>query len=124
MFEEPFRIWKEAPDEQMRDRLLAVVAKIKMLRDADLSGQMLIAEWVTRGIVPLRSRPLRMWEMTPDLAPFVGTAVTPTLLTVEEIEGTVIFLSGASFSFPTAGSVPAALPDDGTRGLVSCSVFL
>ena len=108
----------------MRERVHTAATKVRMLRDAGLTGQMLIAEWVTRGIVPLMSRQLRMWEMLPDLAPIAGTIVAPSLQEVDEVEGTVAFLTGASFRLPTTGRVPAALPDDGTRALVSCSVFL
>ena len=124
VFLEPFHVWREGPDIRMRDRVLAAAVKVKTLRDAGLTGQILIAEWLTRGIVPLMSRQLRMWEMSPDLAPFAGTTVAPALQEVDELEGMVAFLTGANFMLPEVGTVPAPLPDDETRVLVSSSAFL
>src|SRR5579859_6389338 len=107
----------------MRDRVLAVASKIKALRDAGLTGQILIAQWLTQGIVPLMFRQLRMWAMTPDLAPFAGTVVVLAPREQEEGEGMVTFLTAASFTLPAAGTAPPPLLDHVTRDLVSFPVF-
>jgi len=69
-------------------------------------------------------RQLRMWAMSPDLAPFAGTVVVPAPREQEEVEGMVTFFTAVSFTLPAAGTAPPPLPDDEMRALVSSPVFL
>ena len=102
--------WRERPASQMKDRVDVVASKVRALHDAGLTGQLLIAFWLARGVVPLMSRQLHMWEMTLDLAPFAGTVAVPSPREPEEVEGMVRYLTGADFTLSAGRTMPLPLP--------------
>jgi hypothetical protein len=108
----------------MKDRVDAAAARVSALRTAGLTGQLLIALWLARGVVPLMSRQLRLWEMRPNLAPFTGTVVVPAPRQPDDVEGMVRYLTGADFTLPAGRSVPLPLPNNEVQDLVSFPLLL
>jgi hypothetical protein len=68
--------------------------------------------------VSLRRRPLRLFEMTTDWAPFTGTMTTDPLPSLGDIRRWVRQAVPSDLKWPSANFLPM-LPDAGTVILVS-----
>jgi hypothetical protein len=55
------------------------------LREAGVTVATIIGQYHAQGVVPLRRRPLRLYEMTADRAPWIGTMIAPAFPSLNEI---------------------------------------
>jgi hypothetical protein len=80
-----------------------------------------IGQYHTRGVVPLRRRPLQLCEMTTNRPPWEGTMTTPLPPSSLEVQCRVAQAIGRStYSWPPSLLLPM-LPNAGTENIVSCS---
>jgi hypothetical protein len=91
--------WREVCADSMRPHVDRTTARLRALRAAGLTEPLIVATWLGGGLVPLRRRALRVFEMAPELAPYEGTVTAPTP-SIVEIEAWVAEVTGAPFSFP------------------------
>ena len=118
-FESSNPLWRETVDGYLKTQVAAVVAKVQALRDAGLTEPRIIAHWLALGVVPLRRRTLRLWEMTEEKAPFEGTATALALLP-DEVAWRVEEVTGAPYrASRSADAAPPALPSQAARDWVS-----
>jgi hypothetical protein len=61
-------------------------AVLGRLRDAGITLAEVVGQYHARGVVPLRRRPLRLYDMTNERAPWVGTVTTPEFLSPLEVQ--------------------------------------
>jgi hypothetical protein len=114
------RTWTDDPTKTEQERMLkdhwAVLGR---LRGARVTLSTVIGQNHARGVVPLRRRPLCLYEMMTDRAPWKGTVTAPTLSSPLEIQRHAAQAIGkASYSWPPARLLPM-LPHEGTERLVS-----
>jgi hypothetical protein len=114
------RNWTDGPTKTDQEKILKDHwAVLGHLRGAGVTLSTVIGQYHARGAVLLRRRPLRLYEMTADRAPWTGTMTTPTLQLPLEIQRRVAQVIGkASYSWPPARLLPM-LPHKGTERLVS-----
>jgi hypothetical protein len=80
-----------------------------------------IGQYHARGVLPLRRRPLRLYEMMADRPPWEGTVTASSLPSSLEVHRCVAQAIGRStYSWPPSRLLPM-LPDAGTEKVVSCS---
>ena len=102
------------------DTALDALHEVKS-RGVDLAE--VIGAYLLRGVVPLRRRPLKLYQMTQERAPFVGTVTADPLPTTDEVRRRVrIIVGNPSLDFPREGVLPM-LPAPETVVLVS-PIFL
>jgi hypothetical protein len=74
------RNWTDGPTKTDQEKILKDHwAVLGHLRGAGVTLSTVIGQYHARGAVLLRRRPLRLYEMTADRAPWTGTMTTPTL---------------------------------------------
>jgi hypothetical protein len=79
----------------------------------------IIGQYHTRGVVPLRRRPLHLFEMKARRDPWEGTATAPELPSREEVQYHVsVAIGKTSYSWPPSRLLPM-LPNESTEKLVS-----
>jgi hypothetical protein len=98
-------------------KILGGVEAVAKLRDHGLSSQGLVAAYLKRGVVPLMRRPLGLWQMVPDKAPWEGTATAPPM-TEDEVRAHIRRIMGPGVPYPP-DVVVEPLPCVATRELVS-----
>ena len=106
--------WSYGPPEADVERLLGdcfvVLAK---LRNAGVDLATVIGLYHTLGVIPLQRHHLRICQMTPDRAPFVGTMCAPQPPSLDEIQHHVGRAIGkASYSWSPPQVLPM-LPHEG-----------
>jgi hypothetical protein len=79
-------------------------AVLGYLRGAEVTLSTVIGQYHARGVVPLRRRPLRLYEMTADRAPWTGTVTAPTLLSPLEIQRRMAQVIGEGVLLMAAGA--------------------
>ena len=90
-----------------------------MLRSHGVDMVAVIGGYHSRGIIPLRRRALRLYEMTPDKAPFEGTVTADPLPSVDEVWRRVgQAVRNSSVVWPPSQLLPMLL-DEGTKAVVS-----
>jgi hypothetical protein len=93
------------------------------LRGAGITLAEVIGQYHTRGIVPLRRRPLRLCEMMADSPPWEGTVIASSLSLSLEVQCRVVRAIGRSiYLWPPSRLLPM-LPNAGTKKYVSLFVF-
>jgi hypothetical protein len=98
-------------------------AVVTRLHNVEVDLAVAIGQYHALGIVPLRRRPLRIRELTPNRAPFEGTVTTPEPPSLDEIQHRVALAIGkASYSWPPSRLLPM-LPNEGTKKHVSFLPF-
>jgi hypothetical protein len=77
----PAHTWRDRPRPEAFRAISPAIEVIRKLREARLTGSAVLAHHLARGVAPLRTRVLRMYEMTADRVPFVGTVTAGIRLT-------------------------------------------
>jgi hypothetical protein len=95
-------------------------AVLGRLRDVGITLAEVVGKYHARGVLPLRRRPLRLYDMTAERAPWVGTVTAPELLSPLEVQRRVAQAIGRStYSWSPSRMLPM-LPNVGTEKIVSC----
>jgi hypothetical protein len=117
---ESWRNWSDGPAKMEQEKILKDHwAVLWHLRGAGVTLAEVLRKYHARGIVPVRRRLLRLYEMTADQAPWTGTVTTPSLLSPLEVQRHMVQAIGTStFSWPPARLLPM-LPHEGTENFVS-----
>jgi hypothetical protein len=69
-----------APRRRSRKRSSGITRRCWGVSEEPESPWREIGQYHARGVVPLRRRPLRLYEMTVDWPPWTGTVTVPSLL--------------------------------------------
>jgi hypothetical protein len=81
------RNWSDGPAKAEQEKILknhwAVLGR---LRGAGVTLVEVIGQYHCRGVVPLGRRPLHLFEMTADRAPWTGTMTAPQFLSPLEVQ--------------------------------------
>jgi hypothetical protein len=122
VFESGSMPWREWSDAHDRGLVKEAIGKISQLGSAGLTTAHLVACWLTKRVVPLRHRPLRLWELTQEKAPWPGTVVSRSL-TEAEVRQKAREISGSSIP---SGGFPLPLPLGAAqiKAVVSAHAFL
>jgi hypothetical protein len=92
---------------------------LRRLRGVGVTLSEVLRQYHARGVVPLRRRPLRLYETTTDRAPWTRTMTAPTLPSPLEVQRRVVQAIGRStYSWPPAWLLPM-LPHKGTEKFMS-----
>jgi hypothetical protein len=79
-----------------------------------------VGQYHARGVVPLQRRPLWLYDMTADRAPWFGTVTAPELPSPLEVQRHVAQAIGrATYSWSPSRMLPM-LPNAGTEKIISC----
>jgi hypothetical protein len=90
------------------------------LRNTGITLAEVVGQYHARGVVPLWRRPLRLYDMTADRSPWVGTVTAPELPSPLEVQRRVAqAIWRAIYSWPPSRMLPM-LPNAGTEKFVSC----
>jgi hypothetical protein len=74
------RNWADGPAKTEQEKVLkSHWAVLGRLRDARITLAEVVGQYLARGVVPLRRRPLRLCDMTAERAPWAGTVTAPEL---------------------------------------------
>jgi hypothetical protein len=119
------RNWADGPAKKEQEKMLKLHwAALGRLRDAGITLAEVIEQYHARGVVPLRRRPLRLFEMTVDRPPWEGTVTAPSLPSSLEVQCRVAQVIGRStYSWPSSRLLPM-LPNVGTEKFVSCCLLI
>jgi hypothetical protein len=115
------RNWSDAPTKTEQEKMLkSHWAVLGRLQNARITLTEVVGQYHARGVVPLRRRPLLLYDMTADTAPWVGTVTVPELPSPLEVQRCVAQAIGrATYSWPPSRMLPM-LPNAGTEKFVSC----
>jgi hypothetical protein len=115
------RNWSDAPAKTEQEKMLkSHWAVLGRLQNARITLTEVVGQYHARGVVPLRRRPLLLYDMTADTAPWVGTVTVPELPSPLEVQRCVAQAIGrATYSWPPSRMLPM-LPNAGTEKFVSC----
>jgi hypothetical protein len=90
------------------------------LRNVGITLAEVIGQYHARGVVPLRRRPLRLYDMTADRPPWAGTVTALEPPSPLEVQRRVAQAIGRStYSWPPSRMLPM-LPNAGTEKFISC----
>jgi hypothetical protein len=96
-------------------------AVLGCLRSAEITLAEVVGQYLARGVVPLRRRPLCLCDLIAETAPWVGTVTAPELPSPLEVQRRVAQAIGRStYSWPPSRMLPMLL-NAGTEKIVSCS---
>jgi hypothetical protein len=90
------------------------------LRNAGITLAEVIGQYHARGVVPLRRRPLRLYDMTADRASWVATVTAPELPSPLEVQRRVAQAIGRATYSWLPSRMLLMLPNAGTGKFVSC----
>ena len=106
-----------------RDGLEPALDALHEVRSRGVDLAEVIGAYLLRGVVSLRRRPLKLYQMTQEWAPFAGAVTADPLPTMDEVRRRVrIIVGNPSLDFPREGVLPM-LPAPETVVLVS-PIFL
>jgi hypothetical protein len=116
------RNWTDGPAKKEQEKMLKLHwAVLGRLRDAGVTLAEVIGQYHARGVVPLRRRPLRLFEMTADRAPWEGIVTALFLPSSLEVQRRMAqAIERLTYSCPPSRLLPM-LPNAGTEKFVSCS---
>jgi hypothetical protein len=102
------RSWSDRPPKAEQEKMLKEHwAALARLHHARVDLATVIGQYYARGVVPLRRRPLRLFEMTAKRAPFTGTVTAPEPPSQEEIQHHVsVAIEKASYSWLPSRLLP------------------
>jgi hypothetical protein len=113
--------WADGPAKKEQEKMLKLHwAMLGRLRDAGVTLAEVMGQYHARGVVLLCRRPLRLFEMTADRAPWKGIVTAPSLPSSLKVQRRVAQAIGRStYSWPPSRLLPM-LPNTGTEKFVSC----
>jgi len=122
-FESPPADWKWGASKTPIKELNAALDALEAVKARGVDLAEVIGAYLLRGVVPLRLRVLKLYQMTEERAPFVGTVTANPLPTVDEVRRRLRTITGnSSLEFPRQGVLPM-LPDPRAVELVRSSSF-
>jgi hypothetical protein len=115
------RNWANGPDKKEQEKMLKLHwVVLGHLRNTRITLAEVIGQYHSRGVVPLRRRPLRHCEMTADRAPWEKTMTAPEPLSSLEVQRHVAQAIGRSTYSWSPSRMLTMLPNAGTEKFVSC----
>jgi hypothetical protein len=115
------RNWADGPAKKEQEKMLkSHWVVLGRLRNTGITLAEVVGQYHARGVVPLWRRPLRLYDMTADRSPWVGTVTAPELPSPLEVQRRVAqAIWRAIYSWPPSRMLPM-LPNAGTEKFVSC----
>jgi hypothetical protein len=118
------RNWADGPAKKEQEKMLKFHwVVLGRLRNAGITLAEVIGQYHGRGVVPLRRRPLCLFDMTTDRAPWAGTLTAPEPPSPLEVQRRVAqAIRRLTYSWPPLRMLPM-LPQRGDREICKLSVF-